>query len=84
MEPEQIQQILQIALPQASINVQGDGRHFSVRVIAELFIGKSLVDRQRYIYQLVDEHIQSGAIHALSIKAKTPAEWAQESSQAHG
>jgi acid stress-induced BolA-like protein IbaG/YrbA len=28
------------------------------------------------VFALVNEHIQSGAIHALTIKAYTKAEWA--------
>jgi len=32
------------------------------------------------VYALVNEHIQSGAIHALTIKAYTKAEWAEQNS----
>jgi acid stress-induced BolA-like protein IbaG/YrbA len=37
-----------------------------------------MIAEQKMVYATVNEHIQSGAIHALTIKACTPDEWAME------
>jgi len=43
------------------------GDHLAVRVEAEQFAGKSLIEQHKMIYAAVQEHLDSGAIHALSI-----------------
>jgi BolA protein len=51
-----------------------DGRgHFDVTIIAEAFAGRSRLDRHRMVYDALDKLIKSD-IHALRIKAMTPAE----------
>lgn len=75
MELNKIQQVLQEAFPNAKIKVDGDGYHYEVIVISDAFENLSLVARQQSIYKLFTKQIQSGELHALSIKAKTPAEW---------
>lgn len=52
--------------------------HFKVIVVSEAFEGKKLIDRHRIVNGvLVDE--LAGPVHALSIVAKAPAQWAQNS-----
>ena len=46
--------------------------HFALEVVAEAFEGLSLVKRHKLIYMLLGETMQK--IHALQIKAKSPAE----------
>jgi BolA protein len=51
-----------------------DGRgHFSVEVVAAAFEGKLPLARHRLVYEAVGELMQSD-IHALSIRARSPAE----------
>ncbi|TXG47861.1 hypothetical protein EZV62_027155 [Acer yangbiense] len=47
--------------------------HFYVNIVSEKFKGKSLVKRDRLIYGLLQEELESG-LHALSIVVKTPSE----------
>ncbi|WCJ44581.1 SufE-like protein 1 chloroplastic/mitochondrial [Euphorbia peplus] len=47
--------------------------HFNLKVVSEVFEGKSLVKRHRLVYGLLQEELESG-LHALSIVAKTPGE----------
>lgn len=47
--------------------------HFNLRIVSDVFQGKSLVKRHRLIYDLLQEELKSG-LHALSIVAKTPSE----------
>ena len=48
--------------------------HFSVKVISLQFKGKSRLDRHKMVYNSLSELIES-EIHALKIKALTPAEF---------
>jgi stress-induced morphogen len=48
--------------------------HFKVVVVSDDFEGKMLIDRHRLVNDILDEELQNG-VHALSIEAKTPAQW---------
>ncbi|CAG8623089.1 9396_t:CDS:2 [Paraglomus brasilianum] len=58
---------------QAMQGVSSKETHFRVEVVSKDFEGKSLMQRHRLIYQLLDDELKNG-VHALSIKAKTPEE----------
>ncbi len=53
----------------------GGAGHFDVEIVAEAFQDKSLIQRHRLVYDALDD-IMHSEIHALSIKASTPAETA--------
>ncbi len=59
-------------------DLTGTQDHYQVTVISELFSGKKMIDQHRLVKTLFDPHIQSGNVHALSLKTFTPAEWAQK------
>ncbi len=75
MEPDLIKQLIAAKLSECDISVSGENGHFEVRAIGEIFADKSMVAKQQLIYATVNEHITSGAIHALTIKTYTPSEW---------
>lgn len=50
--------------------------HFRVRVVSTFFEGKSLVERHRQVNAALEEEL-AGPVHALAIKALTPAEAAK-------
>jgi acid stress-induced BolA-like protein IbaG/YrbA len=78
MECAEIKEKIQTDLPKATVEVKGDGYHYEVIVIAEEFVGQSLIARQRKIMSLFKNNIQDGSLHALSIQAKTPEEWSNK------
>ena len=47
--------------------------HFRVVVVSEVFQGTSLVERHRQINAALNDEL-AGPVHALAIKAQTPAE----------
>lgn len=49
------------------------GGHFLINIVSDAFQDKSLIQRHRLIYAALGDAMQS-EIHALSIKAYTPAE----------
>jgi len=76
MNPESIKQLIDEALlSDCDITVTGENGHFEVLAIGDIFADKSMVAKQQIIYAIVNEQISSGAIHALTIKTHTPAEW---------
>ncbi|WP_144391461.1 BolA family protein [Pleionea sediminis] len=75
MAPEEIKHLLEQAFEGADVAAEGDGSHFKVRVVADVFANERPVKKQQMVYAVLNEHIQSGAIHALSIQTYTPAEW---------
>ena len=45
------------------------GGHFNIKIISNVFKGKSMLERHRIIYECLDDLINT-EIHAISIKAK--------------
>ncbi len=76
MTPEQIQQLIQNKMPDADVNVSGAEGKFTAQVISTEFEGEPTIKRHKRVYACVNEEIASGALHALTIVAKTPAEMA--------
>ena len=52
---------------------------FEIQIVSENFAGQSLLQRQKGILGLFSDELRSGALHALTIKAKTPQEKDAES-----
>lgn len=48
--------------------------HFRVTIVSGAFTGKSRVERQRMVYDLLGEELRGG-IHALSLKLMAPDEY---------
>ncbi|MBS0227948.1 MAG: BolA/IbaG family iron-sulfur metabolism protein [Proteobacteria bacterium] len=74
MNTDAIRQLIEAGLPGARAEVRGDdGVHFEAVVVAEAFTGKLPLARHRLVYATLGERM-GGEIHALQIKALTPAE----------
>lgn len=79
MNSEQIKTILEQAFPSAEIHVTGEGGKYDLRIVDDMFEAKRTVARQQAVYQPLNEHIASGAIHAVTIRAMTQEEWRKAS-----
>jgi len=75
MTPEELQSLLSDGLKEATVIADGDGSHFQVTVVSNQFDGLRPVKRQQMVYSLLTEHITSGDLHAIGIKAYTESEW---------
>ena len=71
---EDIKARLESAFEDAEIAVSGEGNRFQLQVVAEAFAGLSRVQRQQAVYAAIGDLISSGAVHAVTIQAQTPAE----------
>jgi len=78
METQAIEQLIQAGMPGSRVQVTGDGSHFEAIVISQDFAGKSPIQKQRLVMATVREQIDTGELHALSIKTYTPDEWAAQ------
>lgn len=75
MDTNEIKDVLMNALALQEAHVTGDGSHFQVIVVGELFADMNRVKKQQAVYAPLMEYIADNRIHALSIKAYTPQEW---------
>jgi len=78
VDSTQLKQILDQALNLEEIHVKGEGSHYEVIAVDECFESMSRVKKQQLIYAPLMEYIQRNDVHAVSIKAFTPAEWARD------
>ncbi|EJR0952351.1 BolA family iron metabolism protein IbaG [Vibrio alginolyticus] len=78
MDSAKVQQLLEEALSLQEVHVKGEGSHYEVVAVDACFDGMSRVKKQQLIYAPLMEYIQRNDIHALSIKAFTPEEWARD------
>jgi acid stress-induced BolA-like protein IbaG/YrbA len=79
MKKEEIVARVHTLYPDAVIGVAGADCNFELLLIDEGFAGQGILQRQKPILALFKNDIRSGALHALSVKAKTPQEQADES-----
>lgn len=75
MNAQALIELLRPHFADAHIDAVNEGNKFELLIVDNAFEGKRLVARQQMIFALVNEHIQSGAMHALTIHALTPAEY---------
>ena len=77
---DEIQRRIQEALPGAEVEVNdftGGGDHYEATVIAEQFDGKPMIARHRMVYAPLKD-VLGGALHALALNTRTPAEASAE------
>jgi acid stress-induced BolA-like protein IbaG/YrbA len=76
MNSEEIAAMIREAMPTARVEVQSDdGTHFATLVVSEAFEGLRPLQRHQLVYRALGTKV-GGEIHALSIRALTPAELA--------
>ncbi|MDX1756716.1 MAG: BolA family protein [Marinobacter sp.] len=77
MEAHEVAELVKTALPDCEIEVQSEGNHYLVIAVGDRFEGLSPVKKQQLIYGALNQQLADGTIHALTIKAFTPAQWAE-------
>lgn len=76
MTADQIRDMIAASLLCEHITLQGDGRHWFTTIVSPAFEGKRAIQRHQMVYATLGEKMKTDEVHALSIKAYTPAEWA--------
>lgn len=72
METEEVVRLIRAGFPDAEIEVTGDGSHFEAAVVSKTFAELTPIKRHRLVMDTVRSEIESGRLHALSIRALTP------------
>lgn len=82
MQPTQIERLIAAGFENAIVKViSDDNTHFEALVVAEEFDGKRALARHQLVYRSLGTRV-GNEIHALSIRAFTPTEWAEQSTEA--
>jgi acid stress-induced BolA-like protein IbaG/YrbA len=71
---------IEAALPGSQVEVQdttGTGDHFDARVVSAAFAGRSMVEQHQLVYAPLQDLLQTGELHALSLKTYSPDAWAR-------
>ncbi|MBI4988916.1 MAG: BolA family transcriptional regulator [Rhodocyclales bacterium] len=76
--PADIQGYIAQGLPCEHLAVDGDGAHFEALIVSGVFEGLSRIQRQQAVYKALGGRMESGEIHALSMRTLTPEEWRQQ------
>ncbi|MCP4494513.1 MAG: BolA/IbaG family iron-sulfur metabolism protein [Gammaproteobacteria bacterium] len=76
MTPEKIQLLIKQGMTAEAVEVSGGEGKYIAEVVSSTFEGLTLIKRHKMVYACVNDEIASGALHALTIVAKTPAEQA--------
>ena len=77
MTAAELHAIISAGLACDHLEVSGDGRHWEALVVSPEFEGQRLIQRHQRVYAALGERMHTDEVHALSIKALTPAEWAR-------
>ena len=75
LDPKLIETWIAVGLPCEHLSVAGDGHHFEAVIVSDRFSGLNRVKRQQTIYALLKERLDSGELHAISMRTLTPEEW---------
>ncbi len=80
----QLKKTLEAALPGSTAefhDLTGTADHWQVFVTSPRFEGLSLMEQHKQVQSVFAEMIQSGELHALTIKTFTPTQWAKRSTR---
>lgn len=75
MDSQQVKARIEQGIADAQVAVNefsGGTDHYSVTVVTPAFVGKPLIKRHRMVMDLFAAEIETGEVHALTIKALTP------------
>ncbi|MDG1944771.1 MAG: BolA/IbaG family iron-sulfur metabolism protein [Halioglobus sp.] len=75
MDASTVKTLLENHLPECEFNVQGEGNHYDIEAIGEVFDGLRPVQRQQLVYAALKDQIGDGSIHAVNIRTYTQAQW---------
>ena len=74
MDLKAIEETLMAGFSHCNLELQGEGNKLFVSLVSDDFEGLNRVKRQQKVYGLLNDRIQSGEIHAVSMQTRTQAE----------
>lgn len=82
LDPRELERHVLAALPGSEVianDYTGTGDHFEMRVVSPAFEGKGLVEQHQLVYAPLRTWLDSGELHALTLKTYSPTQWAKAS-----
>jgi monothiol glutaredoxin len=73
-----VAELVQLGIADAKVMVEGEGCDLMVTVVSSHFSDLSALKKQQLILATLKEPLASGKLHAVSVKAYTPDEWADK------
>ncbi|MDP2099796.1 MAG: Grx4 family monothiol glutaredoxin [Methylobacter sp.] len=74
----EVVQLVQQGIDDANVMVEGEGCDLTITVVSAQFIDLTMVKKQQLVLATLKEPLASGKLHAVSVKAFTPDEWADK------
>ncbi|APW47469.1 BolA family protein [Rhodoferax antarcticus] len=78
MNADQLKALIAAGLACEHIELDGDGRHWFATIVSSEFEGKRAIARHQRVYATLGDKMKTDEVHALSMKAFTPTEWAAQ------
>ena len=69
---ENLELLLKKSFPNSEIlieDLKGDGDHYSATIVSKLFLGKSVVEQHKMVYNALEGKM-GGELHALMLKTR--------------
>ena len=74
---EEIEKKLKAIDDVSYVKVEGDGYQYQLTIVTDVFLNKSKVARQQWVYAQLKDLITSGKLHALTMKTWTKEQWGE-------
>jgi stress-induced morphogen len=59
-------------------DLTGTQDHYQAVIVSPVFEGKMMIEQHRMIYKLVQSEVDSGEVHALTLKTYTPKQFQEQ------
>lgn len=80
MTPDQLKKRIEMLAPGTEANVMdltGTQDHYQAVVVSPAFQGKLTIEQHRMVFKLVQTEVDSGELHALTLRTFTPEQYAK-------
>lgn len=71
---EQIRSSITAQLEFSELEVTGEGGRYEIYIVSDIFSGMSRVKKQQTVYAPIKPLLADGSVHAVTIKAFSPAD----------
>lgn len=78
MKPTELKQRLEQLAPNTHaevVDLTGTADHYQAVIVSPAFAGKTMIEQHRMIFGLVQAEVDSGEVHALTLKTYTPEQY---------
>jgi acid stress-induced BolA-like protein IbaG/YrbA len=75
MQADEIKRLIEQGIANSAAHIEGDGTHFTAKVVSPAFANQSRLQKQQLVYDTLKAPLADGTLHAIAIKTYTPDEW---------